>query len=121
MSAIELTKENFTSVIDGNDIVVVDFWAEWCGPCRSFSPVFERVSKSHPEIVFGKINTEEQVELARAFGIRSIPTLMLFRERIQLFAQPGALSIAYLEALIQKARELDMRPIYDQIQKRSAS
>ena len=121
MSVIELTKDNFNDTVDNNDIVVVDFWAEWCGPCKSFAPVFEKVAENHPEIVFGKIDTEEQTELAQAFQIRSIPTLMLFREQIQLLAQPGALSIAQLEDLVQKASELDMQPIHDQIRQRSAS
>lgn len=121
MSVIELTKDNFNDTVDNNDIVVVDFWAEWCGPCKSFAPVFEKVAENHPEIVFGKIDTEEQAELAQAFQIRSIPTLMLFREQIQLFAQPGALSIAQLEDLVQKVGELDMQPIHDQIRQRSAS
>lgn len=121
MSVIELTKDNFNDTVDNNDIVVVDFWAEWCGPCKSFAPVFEKVAENHPEIVFGKIDTEEQAELAQAFQIRSIPTLMLFREQIQLFAQPGALSIAQLEDLVQKVGELDMQPIHEQIRQRSAS
>ncbi len=121
MSVIELTKDNFNDTVDNNDIVVVDFWAEWCGPCKSFAPVFEKVSGNYPEIVFGKVDTEEQTELAQAFQIRSIPTLMLFREQIQLFAQPGALSIAQLEDLVQKVSELDMQPIHDQIRQRSAS
>jgi len=121
MSVIELTKENFNDTVDNNDIVVVDFWAEWCGPCKSFAPVFETVAGNHPDAVFGKIDTEEQTELAQAFQIRSIPTLMLFREQIQLFAQPGALSIAQLEDLVQKAKALDMKPIHDQIRERSAS
>ena len=121
MSVIELTKENFNDTVDGNDIVVVDFWAEWCGPCKSFAPVFETVAGNHPGIVFGKIDTEEQTELAQAFQIRSIPTLMLFREQVQLFAQPGALPIAQLEDLVQKVKALDMKPIHDQIRERSAS
>lgn len=120
MSVIELTRDNFNETVDNNDIVVVDFWAEWCGPCKSFAPIFEMVSENHPGITFGKINTEEQTELAQAFQIRSIPTLMLFREQIQLFAQPGALSVAQLEDLLQKASELDMKPIHDQIRQQSA-
>ncbi len=121
MSVIELTKDNFNETVDNNDIVIVDFWAEWCGPCKSFAPIFEKVAENHPEIVFGKIDTEEQTELAQAFQIRSIPTLMLFREQIQLLAQPGALSIAQLEDLVQKVSELDMQPIHEQIRQRSAS
>ena len=121
MSVIDLTKDNFNDIVDDNHIVVVDFWADWCGPCKNFAPVYEKVAQNHPEIVFGKIDTEEQTELAQAFQIRSIPTLMLFRERIQLFAQAGVLSIAQLEDLVQKASELDMRPIRDQIRQRAAS
>ena len=121
MSTIELTKDNFNSTIDGNDIVVVDFWAEWCGPCKSFAPIFETVSDNHPDVVFGKVDTEGQPELAQAFQIRSIPMLMLFREQIQLFAQPGALPIAQLEDLVQKAQDLDMEPIRAQIRQRQDS
>ena len=121
MSVIELTQDNFNETIDNNDMVVVDFWAEWCGPCKSFAPIFETVSENHPGIVFGKIDTEQQIELAQAFQIRSIPTLMLFREQVQLFAQPGALSVAQLEDLLQKAGELDMKPIHDQVRQQSDS
>lgn len=121
MSVIELTKENFNDTVDKNDLVVVDFWAEWCGPCKSFAPTFETVSENHPGIVFGKIDTEAQTELAQAFQIRSIPTLMLFREQIQLFSQPGALSVAQLEDLVQKASELDMAPVREQIRQQSDS
>ncbi len=121
MSTIELTQDNFNEIIDNNDMVVIDFWAEWCGPCKSFAPTFETVSNNHPDIVFGKVNTEEQTNLAQAFGIRSIPTLMLFREQIQLFSQAGALPIAQLEDLLQKASELDMEKIREEIRKRSTS
>ena len=121
MSTIELTKDNFNSTVDGNEIVVVDFWAEWCGPCKTFAPIFETVSDNHPDVVFGKVDTEQQQELAQAFQIRSIPMLMLFREQIQLFAQPGALPIAQLEDLVQKAKELDMEPIRAQIRQRENS
>ncbi len=121
MSTIELTKDNFNQTVDGNNLVVVDFWAEWCGPCKSFAPIFETVSDNHPDAVFGKVDTEQQPELAQAFQIRSIPMLMLFREQVQLFAQPGALSIAQLEDLVQKAKELDMEPIRAQIRERQGS
>ena len=120
MSTIELTKDNFNDTIDNNDIVVIDFWAEWCGPCKSFAPTFEAVSERYPDIVFGKVNTEEQTELAQAFQIRSIPMLMLFREQIQLLAQPGALPATQFEALVQKAIDLDMEPIREQIRQRKA-
>ena len=121
MSVRELTKDNFNETVDSNDIVIVDFWAEWCGPCKSFSPVFETVSDNHPEIFFGKINAEEQTELAQAFHIRSIPTVTLFRQQIQLFSQSGMLSIAQLESLLQKACELDMSLIHEQVENSSAS
>jgi thioredoxin 1 len=108
MSTIELTKDNFESVVSGNDIVFVDFWAEWCGPCRSFAPVFEQAARANPDIVFAKVDTEAQPELAGAFGIRSIPTLMAFRDNILLFAQPGALPRHVLDDIIGQVRGLDM-------------
>ena len=108
MAAIDLTKDNFQSAIDDNDIVIVDFWATWCGPCKQFAPVFEAASELHPDIVFGKVNTEEQQELAGDFQIRSIPTLMIFREQIGVFMQPGALPPQALEEIIGKVRELDI-------------
>ena len=115
MSVLELTRDNFNATIDGNDIVVIDFWAEWCGPCKSFAPVFEEVAGRHPDIVFGKVDTDAQGELAQAFQIRSIPTLVLFREQIQLFSGAGALPAAQLEELVQKAMALDMAPIRAQL------
>jgi len=109
----DLTKENFGEVIEGNDLVIVDFWAPWCGPCKSFAPVYEEISEKHEGIVFAKVNTEEEQELAAHFQIRSIPTLMIFREQIVLFAQPGALPGSALEEIIGKAKDLDM----DQVRK----
>ena len=91
MAVVELTKENFEQVVTGNPTVIVDFWAPWCGPCRSFAPVFERVAEKNPDIVFAKVNTEDEPEIAGHFQIRSIPTLMVFRDSVILFAQPGAL------------------------------
>ena len=105
---MELTKENFESVVDGPGLVLVDFWAGWCGPCRMFAPVFQRVSERHPDAVFGKVDTEAQPELAGGFGISSIPTLMIIRDKIVLYAQPGALPEPALEQLITNAREIDM-------------
>ncbi|MFJ2022132.1 thioredoxin [Streptomyces nodosus] len=111
MSTIELTAKTFDKVISDNDFVVIDFWAEWCGPCRKFGPVFERVSEKHDEIVFAKVDTEAQQELAQAFEITSIPTLMIVRENIAVFRQPGALPEAALDDLINQVRNLDMNEV----------
>ena len=97
MATIELTKDNFDATINGGKTVIIDFWAPWCGPCRGFAPVFEKASESHPDVVFAKINSDEQQELAGAFNIRSIPTLMVFREKVILFQQAGALPGSALE------------------------
>ncbi|WP_128382024.1 thioredoxin [Streptomyces cavernae] len=111
MSTINLTADNFDEVITGNDFVIIDFWAEWCGPCRKFGPVFERVSDTIEYVVFAKVDTEAQHELAQAFEITSIPTLMIVREQIAVFRQPGALSEAALTGLIQRALGLDMNEV----------
>ncbi|MFJ6015909.1 thioredoxin [Streptomyces sp. NPDC092952] len=116
MSTIELTKENFDEVVSGNDFVLIDFWASWCGPCRQFSPVYEAASERHDDVVFAKVNTEEQQELAAAFEIRSIPTLMIVRENVAVFAQPGALPEAALEDVIGQARKLDMDEVRKSIE-----
>jgi thioredoxin 1 len=113
---VELTKDNFEETIMDNSFVVVDFWATWCGPCRSFAPVYEKVSEDHPDIVFAKINTEEERELAAHFQIRSIPTLMIFRDRIIIFSQPGALPEGMFRELITKASELDMDEVKKQVE-----
>ncbi|MFD1662980.1 thioredoxin [Streptomyces caeni] len=107
-STVELTKDNFDQTVTDNDFVLIDFWASWCGPCRQFAPVYEKAAKENPDLVFGKVDTEAQPELAAAFGIRSIPTLMIVRERVAVFAQPGALPQAALEDVIGQARKLDM-------------
>ena len=108
MATLELTAENFNETIESNDIVIVDFWAPWCGPCKSFAPTFEAASESHPDVVFAKVNTEVETELAQGCGIRSIPTLMLFRQKILLFNEAGALAPAQLEDMVAKVKELDM-------------
>ena len=111
MTPVELTTENFDEVVAGNDFVLIDFWAEWCGPCRQFAPIFERVSEKHEDLVFAKVDTEAQQELAQAFQISSIPTLMIVRERVAVFHQPGALPESALEDLISQARDLDMEEV----------
>ena len=111
MATQELNSDNFNDTIQGNDIVIIDFWAQWCGPCKSFAPTFETASESHADIVFAKVNTEEQTELAQACQIRSIPTLMIFREQVLLFNQAGALAPAQLEDVIEKVKELDMEEV----------
>ncbi len=115
MATITLTQANFDETIKNNDIVIVDFWAPWCGPCKSFAPTFEAASEQHPDVVFAKVNTEDEQMLAAAFQIRSIPTLMIFREQVIVFAQPGALPASQLDDLLQKVKELDMAKIHEEI------
>jgi thioredoxin 1 len=115
MATVELTQENFESVMSKSPIIILDFWAPWCGPCKSFGPVFEAASKLHPDIVFGKINTEEQQELAGMFGIRSIPTIAAFRDQIGVYMQPGALPPKSFEDLIGQIKALDMNTVRQQM------
>ena len=115
MATIELTKENFNETIEKNDMVIVDFWAPWCGPCRMFAPTFEAVSENYPNVVFAKLNTEDQQELAASFNIRSIPTLMVFRENVIIFSQAGMLPKAGFEQMVQKSLELDMALVHAEV------
>jgi thioredoxin 1/thioredoxin 2 len=120
MATVKLTKENFDKTIEDNSIVVLDFWAQWCGPCRAFGPTFEAASEKHTDIVFGKINTDEEQELAAAFGIRGIPTIAVFRDKIPLFMQSGALPASALDSLIEKVRSLDMDQVRADYQRQLA-
>lgn len=115
MATFGLTMDNFESTIEDNDIVIIDFWAEWCGPCKSFGPIFEAVSEKHEDIAFAKCDTEAEQNLAAQFGIRSIPTLAIFREKILLFSQPGALPENALEEIITQVRGLDMDDVRQKV------
>ena len=116
MAVVELTKDNFEDTITNNGFVIIDFWAPWCGPCRSFAPTYDKVSEDHPDVIFGKVNTEEQQELAMHFQVRSIPTLMIFRDSIIIFSQPGALPESAFRDLVGKAGELNMDEVRAQIE-----
>ncbi len=120
MATVEVNKDNFEQIVTSNDIVIVDFWAPWCGPCRSFAPIYEQTSENHPDVVFAKVNTEDQTELAGYFQIRSIPTLMIFREKVIIFSQPGMLPASALEDVIAKVKALDMAEVHKELAKSDA-
>lgn len=116
----ELTKENFDQTVTENEFVLIDFWADWCGPCKQFAPVYEQAAEANPDLVFGKVDTEAQPELAAAFGIQSIPTLMIVRDQVAVFAQPGALPKEALEDVIGQARKLDMDEVRKSVAEQQA-
>lgn len=115
MATTELTANDFQKTLDETDILLIDFWADWCGPCKQFAPVYEQVSEQHPDVTFAKVDTEAERELAAAANITSIPTLMAFREKVLVFAQPGALNAEQLSGVVQAVKDLDMEEIHKQI------
>jgi len=121
VATVELTQENFEETVNKNPMVIIDFWAPWCGPCKGFAPVYEKAAETHPDVVFAKVNTDEQQELAGSFNIRSIPTLVVFREKVILFQQAGALPGAALEQVITQAKALDMAKVHAEVAAQQAN